>query len=78
MWRDKVLRVVGALSQEAWRRANHDKGGKRYKKHRPYALPEDVQALIRCLDQSGDAGEQTAKEIMERLRREGTRIDEVR
>ena len=75
-WEDKVERVIGKLSFAAWAHANHDRSGKRYKKHRPYSLPEEAAELVSCLgDRDRHRAEVRAKEIMEGLRRAGMEID---
>ena len=48
-WENKVEEVIGKLNHIAWFQANHDKQGKRFKKHRPYRVPEEAQRLVECL-----------------------------
>lgn len=61
-WCDKANRIIAELSWDAWHKANHNKQGKRYKKHRPYSVPEDAQMLVECLgDHDQKCGEERAK-----------------
>lgn len=70
-WRTKVFHVINVLSFDAWKRANHNKHGRRYKTHRQYALPDEATALVRCLDLNNEV---EAKEIMMGLRNAGWKI----
>jgi hypothetical protein len=63
-WREKANRVIGQLCRESWRKANHDKNGNRYKRHRPYTVPEDAQTLVDCLNKDDEV---TAKALFIRL-----------
>jgi hypothetical protein len=63
-WEEKANRIIGTLCLESWRKANHDKNGKRYKRHVPYSVPEDAQTLVDCL-KTGD--EVTAKSLFIRM-----------
>ena len=75
-WESKVERVIGKLSYAAWDAANHDRSGHRYKRHRPYRLPEEADELVKTLGmRDRRAAEIKAKEIMEGLRRAGLEID---
>lgn len=62
----KILCISSAskrLSRESWYKMNHDKHGKRYKRHRPYTIPADAEELVDCL---GEDDEQRAKAIFQR------------
>ena len=48
-WKEKTHRVIQRLSVKSYNQSNIKKNGKRYKKHRPYSIPEDAQELIECL-----------------------------
>ena len=75
-WEEKVQRVIGKLSAEAYRRANTDRTGKKFKRHRPYRIPEEAEALVKCLgDHNRARGEEACKTMMEQLRRQGVEID---
>jgi hypothetical protein len=75
-WENKVDAVIGRLSYVAWVQANHDKHGRRYKKHHPYHVPEEAQMLVECLGMHDRrAAEIRAKEIMMALRQAGLPID---
>ena len=53
-WRTKADRIIGELSFQAWHAANHDKAGRRYKKHRPYTIPLMADRLVECLSASDE------------------------
>lgn len=75
-WENKVERVIAKLSYASWYKANHDRAGRRYKKHRPYRLPEEASELVATLgDHNRRRAEIRAKEIMEGFRRAGADID---
>lgn len=76
-WEDKVSRVIGKLSNQAYRQVNYDKQGrKKFKKDRPYHIPDEANQIVKCLgDKDRERGERTCKEIMEGLRRSGAQID---
>jgi hypothetical protein len=75
-WEDKVQRVIGKLSADAYRRANTDRAGNKYRRHRPYRIPEEAETLVKCLgDRDRTRGEKLCKATMEQLRRAGVRID---
>jgi hypothetical protein len=75
-WEAKVHRVIARLAATAHRQSNTDRAGKRYKRHRPYRLPEAAEQLVRCLgDRDRSRGERACKATMEQLRREGVKID---
>lgn len=75
-WEEKVGKVIGKLAHSAQQAANTDRAGKRYKRHRPYRLPEEADALVKCLgDRDRVRGERACKEIMEGLRRAQAEID---
>ena len=60
MWR-KAQELIGRDAREAWLSANTSKRGKRYRRHRSYALPERAEALVGALGR-GDA--ETVSAIM--------------
>lgn len=64
MWREKASRVIGQLCRDAWYKLNHDKHGKRFKRHRPYTVPDDAQTLVDCLNKND---EETAKALFIRM-----------
>lgn len=75
-WEAKVERVIGQLSAQAYRAANTDPSGRRYKRHHPYRVPEEAERLVQLLgSRDRKAAEIEAKEIMEGLRRSGAAID---
>ncbi len=63
-WRQKAHVIIAKLNLDAWHKANHDKNGKRYKRHRPYTPPEDAQTLVDCLNKND---EERAKALFIRL-----------
>ena len=76
-WENKVEEVIGKLNHIAWFQANHDKQGKRFKKHRPYRVPEEAQRLVECLGMHDRReAEIQAKEYMELLRIRRLPIDD--
>lgn len=60
-WQNKVSRVIQALCQESYDSAQTSKSGKRYKKHHPYTIPTEAEALVNCLDTND---EERAKAMM--------------
>jgi hypothetical protein len=75
-WEHKVDAVIGRLSRAAWYQANHDKQGNRYKRHHPYRIPSEAEALVTCLGmRDRRAAEISAKEIMMGLRQAQVSID---
>lgn len=63
-WRAKAHRLIFNLCWESWYQAQHDKHGKRYKKHHPYTVPELAEKLVACLGARDQAqGELEAKAI---------------
>lgn len=75
-WEEKVHKVIGKLAAQAYKQTNYDRQGHKYKKHRPYRLPEEADSLVKCLgDKDRVRGEHTCKEIMEGLRRSREEID---
>jgi len=77
-WEGKVHRVIARLSQRDWYKANHDKTGKRYAKHRPYSVSTEVQTLVEILGmQDRRAAEKMAKEYMALYRQQGLDIDKT-
>ncbi len=63
-WKIKANRVIGELCHAAWLKANTDKNGKHYKRHRQYAVPEDAEALLKAVKEDD---EETAKALFIRL-----------
>ncbi len=60
----KAHRIIGVLCMASYVQANTRKDGGRYKKHRPYSVPEEAEELIDCLNRDD---EHTLKSIfMER------------
>jgi len=75
-WENKVEEVIGRLSRAAWYQANHDKSGKRFKKHRPYTIPDEAKRLVEILGMHDRReAEIQAKECMELYRIQGLPID---
>ena len=75
-WEDKVKDVIGKLCCVSYRQANFNKQGKKYKKHRPYSIPEEAQVLVKCLGMHDSRkAEIAAKEYMEELRLHRVPID---
>lgn len=63
-WRHKANRLIQAMSFKAWHDANHDKRGRRYKRHRPYVIPAEAEALVECLGMHDQvAAEHRAKDM---------------
>ena len=63
-WRDKANNEIASMCMAAYLQANTKKDGSRYKKHRPYAIPELAQQLVDCLgNHDQKAGEIRAKQI---------------
>lgn len=60
-WREKAERLIAEACLEAYRKTNTKPDGTRYRKHRPYAVPEHAQALLEALNADD---EQKAKSIM--------------
>ena len=60
-WRDKVHDRIRTLCNEAWRNKNIRPDGRRYKKHRPYQVPAEAQALVEAL---GRDDEELCKSIL--------------
>ena len=76
MWEKKVHSVIACLSANAWRQANHDKTGRRYKIERPYTVPDEARQLVELLGlHDRQKAEVECKAILEGLRRQGTKID---
>jgi hypothetical protein len=59
-WHDKADKVIANLCFQSWYETNHNRQGKRYKKHRPYAVPEVAADLVECI---GTDNEERAKTI---------------
>jgi hypothetical protein len=75
-WATKARKVMDALCFDSWRVANTKKDGTRYKKHRPYAIPAEVEELIDALKLSDRSkAEKEVKAIFEGLRRSNAKID---
>lgn len=78
-WESKVQQVIGVLAATAYKKANYNKQGRKYKKHRPYRIPEEADQLVQCLgDRNRKRGEITCKRIMEGLRQAQVPIDRTR
>ena len=60
-WREKAQRLIGEACMAAYLKANTKPDGTRYKKHRPYSVPEHAQALVDAL---GANDEHKAKSLM--------------
>ena len=74
-WETKVHGVIAKLSYAAWRTSNY-KDGNRYRRHRPYALPDEARALVDALGMNDRfLAELKAKSVLDQLRRAGTDID---
>lgn len=54
-WRQKAHRVIAALSKESYEQMNRRPEGGRYKRHRPYSVPETAQKLIDALNRNDEA-----------------------
>lgn len=75
-WENKVERVISLFAQQAYRDANFDKHGKKYKRPRPYRMPEEAEKLVQVLGMHDrKKAEIKAKEMMELLRIQGHKID---
>ena len=75
-WEAKVERVIGKFAYASWHQANHDRSGRRYKRHRPYSIPDEARRLVEILGlRDRTAAERAAKSYMEGLRRLGFNID---
>lgn len=75
-WEDKVQRVIGRLSYASWYEANHDASGHRYKRHRPYSIPQEARDLVEILGMKNRReAEHRAKEAMMLYRQQGLPID---
>ena len=55
-WRDKAHRLIADACRASYLQANTSPSGKRYKKHRDYAVPQAAEDLIRCLDTDDEHG----------------------
>lgn len=60
-WWHKAQEVIAEEAFACWQKANTKKNGKRYKKHRPYSLPDWCNALVEACGQRNEA---RAKAIM--------------
>lgn len=60
-WRHRAERLIAEASRQEYERAQTKKGGGKYKKHRPYSLPNWVVDLVQAL---GENDEERAKVIM--------------
>ena len=75
-WEHKIHDVIGKLCYVSWYQTNHDKQGKRYKKHRPYSRPQEAQRLVEILGMHDRRqAECDAKGYMQLLRIQGKDID---
>ncbi|RJQ30278.1 hypothetical protein C4565_00405 [Candidatus Parcubacteria bacterium] len=59
-WEEKANKIIASMCRGSWYMSNHDKHGRRFKRHRPYTVPPDAQLLVECL---GKGDEETAKSI---------------
>lgn len=59
-WREKANRIIYQLCERSYVQANTSKTGKRSRKHRPYAVPDEAQILVECLR---DDNEEKAKAL---------------
>lgn len=50
---ERAHRLIASDARIAWRKANTRPNGRRYKRHRPYSLPDRAAALVEALG-SGD------------------------
>ncbi len=50
----KAHRIIGVLCMASYVKANTRKNGRRYKKHRPYSVPEEAQDIIDCLNRDDE------------------------
>lgn len=48
-WEQKAHRIIQNLCRESYNQSNTSASGKKYKKHRPYSVPELAEDLIECL-----------------------------
>lgn len=55
-WMAKAHRVINDLCRQSWYQANHDAQGRRYKRHRPYAIPYEAEQLVKCLENQDEEG----------------------
>jgi hypothetical protein len=63
-WRDKADRTIAELCMAAFKAANTKRDGSRYKKHRPYSVPEKAAELANLLGwKDQKAAEIRAKQI---------------
>ena len=53
-WEERAKTVVGKLCKEEFARVNTKKNGQRYKKHRPYVIPETAQSIINALNSNDE------------------------
>jgi len=60
-WQEKAKRLIAEACLEAYRKANTKPDGTRYRKHRPYRVPEHAQALLDALNADD---EEKAKAVM--------------
>ena len=75
-WENKIQDVIGKLCYASYKQANYNKQGIKYKKHRPYSIPEEAQVLVKCLGMHDRRkAEISAKECMEELRLRRVPID---
>lgn len=77
-WHAKVHRVIAQMARKSYEQTNTNAAGERYKRHRPYSLPDEANQLVGHLgDRDQVRGERGAKEVMEGMRRRGMVIDQV-
>lgn len=54
-WQDNVKKVIAEDCRQAYLEAQTDKKGGRYKKYRPYIVPETSRALVNALNNNDEA-----------------------
>lgn len=48
-WETKAHATIARLCFAAWDKAQQKRGGGRYRRHRPYAIPAEADALVKAL-----------------------------
>lgn len=67
-WEAKAHRIIADAAYAAWRQENHGRTEKRYRKHRPYAIPDEAHKLVAILGwHDRKAAEHAAKAIFQAL-----------
>ena len=59
-WEKKAHRIISIVCKQSYKQTNTRKNGKKYKKHRPYHVPQLAKDLIKCLE---DQDEERAKAL---------------